>query len=147
MGTKNNNKGLHPSNIHNKAYEFSELVAIYLDLMEFVFVKNYGTETIDFANPDAVKKMNRALLMKYYNIQFWDFPDDNLCPPIPGRVDYIHHLADLLNASNINKDATVIDVGVGANCIYPLLGHAVYGWHFLGTDIDKKSIDRADKIF
>jgi len=147
MGTKkNNNKNLHPKNIHNEGYDFSELVAIYPDLKEFVFVNNYGTETIDFANPDAVKKMNRALLMKHYDIKFWDFPDDNLCPPIPGRVDYVHHLADLLKASNINDNATIIDVGVGANCIYPLLGNAVYNWQFLATDIDKKSIDRAEKI-
>lgn len=147
MGTKkNNNKNLHPRNIHNKGYYFSELIEIYPDLKEFVFVNNYGTETIDFANPDAVKKMNRALLMKHYNISFWDFPDDNLCPPVPGRVDYIHHLADLLKVSNINENATIIDVGVGANCIYPLLGNAVYHWHFIGTDIDKKSIDRAEKI-
>ena len=147
MGTKkNNNKKLHPKNIHNEGYHFSELIEIYPDLKEFVFVNNYGSETIDFANPDAVKKMNRALLMKYYNISFWDFPDDNLCPPVPGRVDYIHHLADLLKASGINENAKIIDVGVGANCIYPLLGNAVYDWHFIGTDIDKKSIDRAEKI-
>jgi len=147
MGTKkNNNKSLHPKNIHNKGYHFSELIETYPELKEFVFVNKYGTETIDFANPDAVKKMNRALLMKHYNIQFWDFPDDNLCPPIPGRVDYIHHLADLVKASNISNNATVIDVGVGANCIYPLLGNAVYDWNFLGTDIDKKSIDRANVI-
>lgn len=148
MGAKktNNGKKLHPRNIHNKGYQFSELIETYPDLKEFVFVNKFGTETIDFANPDAVKKINRALLMQHYNIQFWDFPDDNLCPPIPGRVDYIHHLADLLKASNINDNATIIDVGVGANCIYPLLGNSVYNWKFLGTDIDKKSIDRAEKI-
>jgi len=147
MGTKkSNNKNLHPRNIHKEGYHFSELIEIYPELKEFVFVNKYETETIDFANPDAVKKMNRALLMKHYNIQFWDFPDDNLCPPIPGRVDYIHHLADLLKVSNIYEKATIIDVGVGANCIYPLLGNAVYNWKFLATDIDKKSIDRAEKI-
>jgi len=48
-----------------------------------------------------VKVLNTALLFKYYNIQSWNFPDDNLCPPISGRVDYIHHLADLLKTSNI----------------------------------------------
>jgi len=48
-----------------------------------------------------VKVLNTALLFKYYNIQSWNFPDDNLCPPISGKVDYIHHLADLLKTSNI----------------------------------------------
>ena len=147
MGIKNNKKEqLHPKNKHQKGYDFTELCGAYPDLRAFVFVNKYGTETIDFANPKAVKAINTALLYKYYNIQFWDFPDDNLCPPIPGRVDYIHHLADLLHFSGINENVTIIDVGVGANCIYPLLGNSVYGWQFVGTDIDKKSLDRAEKI-
>ncbi len=141
----NSTEKLHPNNLHQKGYQFLELCEVYPQLQEFVFVNNYGTSTIDFANSKAVKAINTALLFKYYNITFWDFPDDNLCPPIPGRVDYIHYLADLLKSSGIHENAKIIDVGVGANCIYPLLGNAVYGWHFLGTDIDKKSLDRAKK--
>jgi 23S rRNA (adenine1618-N6)-methyltransferase len=146
MKNKNNNSQLHPENVHQNGYHFPELIEAYPTLKEFVFVNKYNTETINFADPKAVKALNTALLFKHYNIQFWDFPDDNLCPPIPGRVDYIHHLADLLKNSNITKDVKIIDVGVGANCIYPLLGNAVYNWQFLATDIDKKSIDRAEKI-
>ncbi len=82
----------------------------------------------------------------HYNINFWDFPDTNLCPPIPGRVDYIHHLADLLKASNINEDISVLDIGTGATAIYPILGVAEYNWHFIATDIDKSSIKTAQKI-
>ena len=147
MGIKSNKKEqLHPKNKHQKGYDFTELCGAYPDLREFVFVNKYGTETIDFANSKAVKAINTALLYKYYNIQFWDFPDDNLCPPIPGRVDYVHHLADLLKTSGIIANANILDIGMGANCIYPLLGNSVYGWQFVGTDIDKKSIDRAEKI-
>jgi len=142
----NNTSGFHPKNIHNSDYNFKELCEVNPSLESFVFTNKYGTRTIDFANPKAVKAINTALLYKYYNIKFWDFPDDNLCPPIPGRVDYVHYLADLLAASKIKNTIKIIDIGVGANCIYPLLGNAVYGWEFLGTDIDKKSIDRAEKI-
>jgi 23S rRNA (adenine1618-N6)-methyltransferase len=144
--TTKKSENLHPKNVHQKGYQFEELNEVYPALKQFVFVNNYGTQTINFANSNAVKALNTALLFKYYNITFWDFPDDNLCPPIPGRVDYIHYLNDLLTTSGISEKATVIDVGVGANCIYPILGNAVYGWNFLGTDIDKKSIDRAEKI-
>jgi len=147
MGTKRNNSGnLHPNNKHQQGYNFSELCEVYTDLKAFVFVNEYGTETIDFANPKAVKAINTALLFKYYNLTFWEFPDDNLCPPIPGRVDYIHYLADLLKASEIHEHAKILDIGTGANCIYPLLGNAEYTWSFVGTDIDKKSLDRAEKI-
>lgn len=147
MKAKNKNSGsLHPNNKHQQGYNFAELCEVYPELQPFVFVNKYGTETVDFANPKAVKAVNTALLFKDYNIKFWDFPDDNLCPPIPGRVDYIHHLADLLKTSKISENVKIIDVGVGANCIYPLLGNSVYNWQFLGTDIDKKSLDRAQKI-
>ena len=134
---------LHSNNKHKSGYNFNDLCEVYADLKEFVFVNQYGTETIDFSSPKAVKAINTALLFKYYNIQFWDFPDDNLCPPIPGRVDYIHYLADLLSVSKISKDISVLDIGTGVNCIYPLLGNAEYNWNFVGTDIDKKSLDRA----
>ena len=147
MKTTSKNSGqLHSNNKHKDDYNFKDLCEVHEDLKEYVFVNQYGTETIDFANPKAVKAINTALLYKFYNISFWDFPDDNLCPPIPGRVDYIHYLADLLKASKVNEKATVLDIGTGANCIYPLLGNAEYQWNFVGTDIDKKSIDRAEKI-
>ena len=147
MKTKGKNNGqLHVNNKHKNGYNFIDLCEAYPDLKEFVFVNKYGTETIDFANPKSVKAINTALLFKFYNISFWNFPDDNLCPPIPGRVDYIHYLADLLKDFGIINNVTVLDIGTGANCIYPLLGNAEYQWNFVGTDIDKKSIDRAEKI-
>lgn len=79
-------------------------------------------------------------------MKFWNFPDANLCPPIPGRVDYIHHIADLLNQSGIKKDIKVLDVGTGTTCIYPLLGHTEYKWSFVATDIDKASLKCAEDI-
>ncbi|MDO9276707.1 MAG: 23S rRNA (adenine(1618)-N(6))-methyltransferase RlmF [Lutibacter sp.] len=137
---------LHPNNRHNIGYDFKELYEAFLPLKAFVFVNTYGTETIDFANQKAVKSLNTALLFKDYKVKFWEFPDDNLCPPIPGRVDYIHYLADLLKASGISENAKVLDIGTGANCIYPLLGNAEYGWQFVGTEIDAKSLGFAEMI-
>ena len=137
---------LHSKNKHRNSYNFSMLCKSNPALIEFVFVNKYKNETINFANPEAVKELNRALLFSHYNIQFWDFPNDNLCPPIPGRVDYIHYLADLLKTSSISKNSKVLDVGTGASCIYPLLGNAEYGWDFIGTDIDNKSLDCAQRI-
>ena len=122
------------------------LSKIYNPLLPFVFVNKYQTKTIDFSKPKAVKALNTALLMKYYNIDFWEFPDANLCPPIPGRVDYIHHIADLLKASKIEDNIKVLDIGTGATCIYPLLGHAEYQWQFVGTEIDDQALKNAQKI-
>ena len=144
--TTNKPNSLHSNNKHLKGYNFTELCALYPTLKTFVFTNNYGTETIDFAIAAGVKELNTALLFKHYNIKYWEFPDDNLCPPIPGRVDYIHYLADLLNSSGISENSSVLDIGTGATCIYPLLGNAEYGWNFVGTDIDEKSLQTAQTI-
>jgi 23S rRNA (adenine1618-N6)-methyltransferase len=119
--------------------------------IQFFSWKSFGAESVDFANPLAVKALNKALLNHYYGIQYWDFPNENLCPPIPGRVDYIHHMADLLSEGNsgiIPKGNSILclDVGVGASCIYPILAAIEYGWKCIGSDIDSKSIESAMAI-
>jgi 23S rRNA (adenine1618-N6)-methyltransferase len=70
---------------------------------------------------------------------------------VPGRADYIHYLADLLSENNrgeipTGKKIKGLDIGTGANCIYPVIGVAAYGWSFVGTDIDTAAIDAAAKI-
>jgi 23S rRNA (adenine1618-N6)-methyltransferase len=137
---------LHKNNKHSKGYNFKVLVEDTPDLEAYVFKNNYGKYTIDFSNPKAVKCLNLALLKTHYSIRYWDFPDENLCPPIPGRVEYIHVLNDLLKASGLQNDITVLDIGVGAACIYPLLGHSEYHWDFIGSEIDKKALDNAKLI-
>lgn len=139
-------KGLHPNNIHISNYDFEKLCEVSDDLASFTFINSFGTQTIDFANPKAVKSLNTALLKKYYNINSWDFSDENLCPPIPGRVDYIHHLNDLLIKSEIKEPISILDIGTGATCIYPLLGQSIHQWNFVATDIDELSLANSKKI-
>ncbi|MBU0806425.1 MAG: 23S rRNA (adenine(1618)-N(6))-methyltransferase RlmF [Gammaproteobacteria bacterium] len=142
---------LHPRNRHQGRYDFPALIKASPELAAFVIINPYGNQSIDFANPAAVKVFNRALLKQFYGINHWDIPADYLCPPIPGRADYLHYLADLLAASNggeIPRGAKVraLDVGVGANCIYPLLGNREYAWQFLGADIAAEAIASAKAI-
>ena len=120
--------GLHPRNRHQAPYDFDALCQRTPELQPFVFVNEHGTQTLDFADPTAVKALNKALLALHYGIAHWDLPVGYLCPPIPGRVDYLHRVADLLAESAgkvpTGKSVRVLDIGVGANCIYPLLGPA-----------------------
>jgi len=137
-------KGLHPKNKFNKGYDFNALIQTNPSLKDFVIKNKFDTITIDFSNPKAVKELNKALLFSYDTISVWDFPDENLCPPIPGRLDYMHHLADLLSSEE--KEVKILDIGTGATCIYPLLGVAEYNWSFVATDIDLDSLDTAQDI-
>jgi len=142
---------LHPRNKHRERYDFKKLIERSPELAPFVFLNEFKETTIDFFNPIAVKTLNKALLKRYYNIRNWDIPKNYLCPPIPGRADYIHYAADLLAQSNqgiIPKGDKIqcLDIGVGANCVYPLLGQAEYGWHFIGSDTDEIAIENCNKI-
>ena len=151
---------LHPRNQHRLGYNFEQLSATCPELQQFVAINEHQIgssdneqvpQTIDYSNPEAVKALNKALLIDNYDIKNWDIPENYLCPPIPGRVDYIHYVADLL-ASNNNgiipegENVQVLDIGIGANCIYPILGNSVYGWSFVGTEIDEKAIQNCKKI-
>ena len=138
---------LHPNNKNRKQYDLLALVKEIPELEKYVKKNKDGEETIDFTDPIAVKLLNKALLIHYYDVKFWKFPDTNLCPPIPGRADYIHHMSDLLDES-MRKGKTIncLDIGVGASCIYPIIGITEYNWDFIASDIDRKSIATAKKI-
>lgn len=153
MKAENNSQkdNLHPRNIHRSRYDFELLISNCPELKAFISINKYGIETIDFSNPLAVKTLNKALLQTYYEIQNWDIPKNYLCPPIPGRADYIHYIADLLaetNNSQIPEGNSVLglDIGTGANLIYPILGNSIYNWSFVATDIYKTSIENCSKI-
>ncbi|WP_236715569.1 23S rRNA (adenine(1618)-N(6))-methyltransferase RlmF [Pseudomonas sp. BMS12] len=142
---------LHQRNRHQGQYDFAKLIEASPELGRFVILNPYGKQSIDFADPAAVRVFNRALLRQLYGIQHWDIPAGYLCPPIPGRADYVHGLADLLatdNAGEIPRGSAIraLDIGTGASCIYPLLGQADYGWYFLGSDIEQPALASAAAI-
>ena len=141
---------LHPNNRHNRGYDFAKLTKS-LPALETYLIQSHNKQTIDFSDPSAVIALNTALLKADYRIDFWDLPSGYLCPPIPGRVDYIHYLADLLTLTNANKPVIgkkvqALDIGTGASCIYPILGQRCYQWRFLASDIDLVSVATAKQI-
>ena len=141
---------LHPRNRFRTGYDFPRLIACSPRLAAFVAPNAYGDASVDYANPQAVKAINQALLKDAYGIDTWDVPPGYLCPPIPGRSDYLHHLADLpeiLDAARPRRQPVVVlDIGMGANCIYPLIGAREYGWRFVGTEIDPVALKWAKKL-
>lgn len=148
MATKSK---LHPRNQHNEGYDFARLVSGTPELEAFTTTNPLGQATINFQDAQAVRMLNRALLKTHYDIDFWDIPENYLCPPIPGRADYIHYLADLLAASNNQEiprghNIKVLDIGTGASLVYPLIGQSTYGWHFTGVDIDPIALKSAQNI-
>ena len=161
----NTNTRFHPRNAFTGSYDMEHLCKFHPPLQSFLRVGHTSKalrSTIDFGDPHAVRALNAALLAADYGISEWSsfLPSSCLCPPIPGRADYIHHVADILAASKTGADATGsndthiptgpsirgLDIGTGATLIYPLLGTQTYGWSFIATDVDANSITSARKI-
>ena len=138
----------HKNSKHNDSYDFTALCNAKPALSEFVVKNPKGIDTINFFDPEAVKALNKSLLIHHYGISYWDIPEGYLCPPVPGRADYLHHLNDLFkgNPKTDKANIRVLDIGVGANCIYPIIGVSQYGWNFVGSDVHKPSLDSAQKI-
>lgn len=142
---------LHPRNKHRGRYDFPVLIKACPELEQYVAENKYGDLSIDFFDDKAVKMLNRALLMEFYDVEFWDIPQGFLCPPIPSRADYIHNVADLLYGDKMlpyhkGNKITCLDVGVGANCIYPIIGTKEYNWGFIGSETNMDSLQSAEKI-
>lgn len=142
---------IHPRNKYQSRYDFELLVEIEPELKPLIRPNIKGDNSIDFADPVSVKTLNKALLKSHYELTYWEIPDNYLCPPIPGRADYIHHMADWLCSNNFGKIPTgsnviCLDIGVGSSLIYPIIGISEYGWSFIGSDIDPISLQSSQNI-
>lgn len=142
---------MHPRNKHKNGYQLSALTHTLPELKKHLYTTVKGEQSVNFSDPLAVKCLNKALLMHHYKVQYWDLPAGYLCPPIPSRADYIHHLADLLSQDNSHaiptgKNVRVLDIGTGANLVYPLIATSEYNWRVVGADIDPTAIKLAQHL-
>ena len=143
---------MHPKNLHKNGYPMDTLCQTYPALKPYLVRAKSGNTSIDFTNSQAVKVLNAALLRHYYRLEYWDIPDGYLCPPVPGRADYIHGIADLLKTTESSaqnrqgQNVRGLDIGVGANAIYPIIGVTSYDWSFVGSDVDEAAVKNASVI-
>ena len=133
---------MHPKNPFNKDYNFDTLVAKHPPLHPFVFVNEYGNKTIKFSNNEAVKALNNALLKVHFGLTYWNIPENSLCPPIPGRLDYLIYIADLIPKTDIH----LLDIGTGANLIYPILANRHFNWKCTASEVNLDSLSNAQEI-
>lgn len=145
-------QALHPRNPHQGRYDFQLLCQHYPALNSFVVLTPSGEQSIDFSNAAAVQTLNAALLASVYQVHFWQLPAGYLCPPIPGRADYLHYAADLVSelhgteAVPKGKQIRMLDIGCGANCIYPILAARSFGWQVVASEVDQQAFAIAQTI-
>lgn len=127
-------------------YNFPELIQACPELAAYVKKNAFGNESIQFADPLAVRALNKAILFKDYGLTFWDIPAMYLCPPIPGRAAYLETLNRAFQIPTTQEKTACLDIGTGANCIYPILGAKQWKWNFVATDIDPLALKSAQHI-
>ena len=135
---------MHPRNVFAASNpDFATLAATRPRLLPYLIETKDGRHTIDFSSWDAVFELNRALLDACYGVKHWEVPRGHLCPPAANRANYVHWIEDLLalsrpasaSASAAGPAVVGLDVGVGASCVYPLIGASLNGWRFVGIDV------------
>ena len=139
---------MHPNNPHRNGYDMSNLIATNPALKKHTFTNKFNTITIDFSDNTAVFELNKALLLHDYKLEYYQIPENYLCPAIPGRADYLFYIKDLIDGLSLKETPQIkgLDIGVGANCIYPILGVSLFKWQMVGSDIDITSVKSATKI-
>ena len=160
-------QGPHPRNSFKGSYDMERLCAAYPPLRNHIIQPDERSKskrpTIKFADPEAVRALNTALLVSDYDIapSYADImPEDALVPPVPGRVDYVHYVADVLGEMSdvpVRGDdgtdgiptgpaVTGLDIGTGASAIYSLLANSEYGWSMIGSEVNPPSLTSACAI-
>lgn len=142
---------LHPKNPFAAPYPLTTLAELQPALSEYLQQTPAGHLTVDFANPAAVQLLNTALLQWQFGITHYQIPAGYLCPAVPGRLDYLLYLQDLLTASHQGKkvpasSVQILDIGCGANLIYALLAAKALRWQAIAADIDDVALANAGAL-
>ena len=82
--------------------------------------------TVDWKSDEAVFDLTKATLLVNCRVKSYELPSHNLMPRIPQRLAYLQWIKHALLDDKAN--VTGFDIGVGANCIYPILGKTWFGW-------------------
>ena len=138
------------SNNNNYVDLFKGLILIkeFPELKKYI-IKHNDNEleefTFDWNNSDLSLLMTKSILNYYFNIKYYHIPKGFLIPPIPSRLNYLNLIFTLLK--DISEENVIgIDIGTGANIIYPLLGNSLYNWKFICSEINNESYNNAKII-
>ncbi len=133
---------LHPANPYrDRPYDWPRLVAAHPPLEAFIRPHPRGGKTIPFNQSAAILALNQALLAADFGLRHWTMPPGHLCPAVPGRLDYLLHVADLAGPLSPDNPWRLLDLGTGASGIYALLAAAHWQAEVVATDCAEASLE------
>ena len=134
--------------------DFLILIKEFPDLKKYIIKQNEEKlEEISFewSNNNLSLLMTKSILDYYFNIKYYNIPKGYLIPPIPSRLNYLNLINKILikeinSQSRYSSDIIGIDIGTGANIIYPILGNSIFNWKFICSEINDESYNNAKLI-
>eukprot|EP01084_Bolivina_argentea_P161149 280564_1 len=143
---------MHPRNIYrNNPPNYHQLSLKYAFFNVVKQNNNTGQYYINYNDPKSNMLLTKVLLLHDFGLRF-EHPMNHLCPPITQRLNYILWIQDLLQYIPSTNEKTTkyhgFDIGVGASCVFPLLGIKIghkqnESWSFTASDVDSESIQCA----
>ena len=128
--------------------DFLILMKQFPELKKFIIKQDEDKEKVfsfDWSNNDFSLLMAKSILDYYFDIKYYHVPKGYLIPPIPSRLNYINLINSSLNEIK-EENIMGIDIGTGANIIYPILGNSVYNWKFICSEINNDAYNNAKII-
>ena len=127
--------------------DFLILIKEFPELKKYIIKHDEKIEefSFDWSNNDLSLLMTKSILNYYFNIKYYDIPKGFLIPPVPSRLNYLNLINELIK--DIEKENIIgVDIGTGANIIYPILGNSVCDWKFICSEINNESYNNAKLI-
>ena len=125
----------------NLIFDFHKLACLEPALRPYVLILNNRT-VCNFKDQQCLIALNKAIMKFCFNYD-WNCPEANLCPRIPGRLNYLLWIRLNLKDESIR---TVLDIGTGATLVYPLLGVKCFGWKFIASEINSSSFRHSQNL-
>ena len=132
--------------------DFSLLIKKFPELTKYTLLKNEdGEYSFNWSDNKLSLLITKCILDFYFKIKYYSIPNNFLIPPVPSRLNYINLIKTLLISFNIltskeENEIIGIDIGTGANLIYPLLGYSLYKWKFICSEINNEAFENSIKI-
>ncbi len=139
--------GLHPRNRHQHRYDLAALCQTTPELTSFLIRTPAGEQSVDFANPQAVKRSIRRCWRIFMPLHTGTFRQGFMsagawsCGLYPSSGGSAWR-----NDREYSGAGNYSGRGVGANCIYPLIGVHEYGWRFTGSEVSDAAMSSAQAI-
>ena len=95
---------------------------------------------VDWTDEEAKRVYTESVLRRDFGVTC-TLARDRLCPALPNRLNYIHWLEDILQASGTRSHVAGLDIGTGHAAIFAVLLCAMHpDWHMTGTDTDASAL-------